>query len=254
MEDNFIKQTESYLATIVRLFAMEGAAREVAILANSEATAVQTDYDNWNGGTYIYTLYLQLPITLYTQIEKEKKEIEENILTKINTVILSEDSYFRTVSITLKLLNDTTWREKANVWLSGDNVSNQGRVRSDNIASRSCDGLLFRSQAEIYFYKALKFLGVSFAPLAVFIRGGENYRRIEPDFYIVKDGVAMVVEIDGDTVHQESPAEAHNRTTMLLHEGVHFERIKASECETEKLALESAKKIIGVINKIKNSR
>jgi very-short-patch-repair endonuclease len=99
----------------------------------------------------------------------------------------------------------------------------------------------------------LRSLGVSFAPLAVFIRGGENYRRIEPDFYIVKDGISMVVEIDGDTVHQESPAEAHNRITMLLHEGVHFERIKASDCETKALALQSAREILDIFKKIKLS-
>ncbi|AVX21016.1 MULTISPECIES: hypothetical protein [Carboxydocella] len=64
----------------------------------------------------------------------------------------------------------------------------------------------------------------------------------------------LVVEIDGDTVHQETPAEAHARTTMLLHEGVYFERLKASECETEEKALQSAKKIMSVLTKIKSTR
>ncbi|WP_217694140.1 hypothetical protein [Desulfovibrio sp. DV] len=134
------------------------------------------------------------------------------------------------------------WREKARAWVSGKNVNNQGRVRSDNIASRSCDGLLFRSQPEINFYNALKPLEVSFAPLPVFLRGGRTYRRIEPDFVLIKDGIFLVVEIDGDTVHLETPAEAHSRTTILLHQGVHFERVKASECETLELARSCAKK------------
>ncbi|MNW65727.1 hypothetical protein D3C74_441360 [compost metagenome] len=64
----------------------------------------------------------------------------------------------------------------------------------------------------------------------------------------------MIVEVDGDTVHMETPAEAHARTTMLLHEGVHFERIKASECDTEEKALICAKRLIQIINKIKSSR
>jgi len=116
------------------------------------------------------------------------------------------------------------------------------------------DGLLFRSQPEIFLYKTLKSSGVSFAPLPVFIRGGESYKRIEPDFFIVKDGITMVVEVDGDTVHQESPAEAHARTTMLAHEGVHIERVKASECETQELANTCAKKILQIIEKLKVSR
>ena len=150
-------------------------------------------------------------------------------------------------------MNDSNWREKAKAWLMGKNVTNQGRVRSDNIASRNCEGLLFRSQAEINFYKALKTMGVSFAPLPVFIKGGHTYQRIEPDFVIVKNGFMMVVEVDGDTVHHETPAEAHSRTTMLLHEGVHFERIKASECATEELALGTARKIISILEKVKSA-
>jgi hypothetical protein len=89
--------------------------------------------------------------------------------------------------------------------------------------------LLFRSQQKINPYKALESQGVSFAPLAVFIRGADSYRRIEPDFFIVRDGISMVVEVDGDTVHTETPEEEHVRTTMLAHEGVHIEIIRASE-------------------------
>jgi len=93
-------------------------------------------------------------------------------------------------------------------------------------------------------------MGVSFAPLPVFIRGGSEYRRIEPDFVVIHSGLIMVVEVDGDTVHQETPVEAHARTTMLLHEGVHFERINASECNTSEKAKVSAERLILVLKKL----
>lgn len=70
-------------------------------------------------------------------------------------------------------------------------MTNQGRVRSKNVAPRERDGLLFRSQAEINLYLALKQVGVSFAPLPVFVRGGREYQRIEPDFIILKDGLCV---------------------------------------------------------------
>jgi hypothetical protein len=148
------------------------------------------------------------------------------------------------------LIEDPQWRERATNWLNGSRT-NQGRVRSDNVASLSKDGLLFRSQPEIFFYQALKTLGISFAPLPVFVRGGETYSRIEPDFFIIQDGIAMVVEIDGDTVHQETPAEAHARTSMLQYEGVHIERIPARDCENFEKACKQAKKIFGLIQKIR---
>ncbi|MEG4494144.1 hypothetical protein [Microcoleus sp. D3_18_C4] len=158
------------------------------------------------------------------------------------------------MSITPILSAGEEWREKANNWVTGKGVNNQGRVRSDNIPSRTVDGLFFRSQNEVLFYKALKLLGVPFAPLPVFIRGGEEYKRIEPDFVIVKNGVVLVVEVDGDTVHKETPAAAHDRTAMLAHEGVHIERIRASECQTADQAVACAKRMLQVIDKIKSSR
>jgi hypothetical protein len=255
--ENFYKNPEPLLATLARLFASEGAAREVAILANSTASIKQTSYDNWDGGIYGYTLYLQVPYWFFNQISSEIETSQSKICEKATFLIkpYTDDSdYLEKVVIIPALADDENWRDKAKVWLAGEGVSNQGRVRSDNIASRTLDGLLFRSQPEIHLYKALKSLGVSFAPLPVFIRGGESYKRIEPDFFLVKDGIAMVVEVDGDTVHNETPAEAHARTTMLAHEGVHIERVKASECETQELANACAKKIMQVIEKRKASR
>jgi hypothetical protein len=103
-------------------------------------------------------------------------------------------------------------------------------VRSANIAARQYDGLLFRSDEEVNLYRAFKALGVRFAPMPVFVRGGNSYRRIEPDFVVVKGGMVAVIEVDGK--HQESPVEAHDRTPMLVHEGAHVERVRASDCST----------------------
>jgi len=254
-DENFYTNPEPILATIARLFASEGAAREVAILANSKATMKQTIYDNWNGGTYGYSLFLQIPYWMHNQLAAEIENSENKICEKAQFLLrANENDYLEKVHITPAITGDKEWRDKAKAWLAGDGVSNQGRVRSDNIPSRTADGLLFRSQPEIFFYIALKSLGVSFAPLPVFIRGGESYKRIEPDFFLVKEGIVMVVEVDGDTVHQETPAEAHARTTMLAHEGVHIERVKSSECETQELANACAKKIMQVIEKIKAAR
>jgi hypothetical protein len=39
----------------------------------------------------------------------------------------------------------------------------------------------------------------------------------------------MAIEVYGDTVHHETPAESHNRLAMLAHEGVHIERVNAND-------------------------
>ena len=113
---------------------------------------------------------------------------------------------------------------------------------------------MFRSQPEVNLFQALKKLAVPFAPLPVFVKGGVNYQRIEPDFIILKDGIVLMVEVDGDTVHHETPAEAHARATMLAHEGAYVERVNASACATPELAMECAKRLLLIVGKIKLRR
>jgi hypothetical protein len=255
IDNDFTKNPEPLVATLARIYAAEGQAREVAILANAQIAIEQTDYDNWDGGTYLYSLYLQIPSNVYFQLGDEREAIEKSILEKAQPILRPfPHNWLKEVLILPITSAEEGWQDKARAWLSGKGVTNQGRVRSDNIASKTCDGLLFRSEPEIHLYKALKAAGVSFAPLPVFIRGGQEYRRIEPDFVILKDGIIMVVEVDGDTVHQETPAEAHARTTMLVHEGAHLERVKASECNTPESAQACAKRLLQVLAKVKANR
>ncbi len=223
-------------------------------MALGKARIEQSDYDGWDGGQYYYTIYIEVPESLYSQLKGEQDKIEDSFKERAAEIVrLYESEHIAHFVISTELQEDPQWREKAKAWVSGQGITNQGRARSDNIAPRICDGLLFRSQAEIYLYKAFKSMGISFAPLPVFVRGGEHYKRIEPDFVILKDGVVMVVEVDGDTVHKETPAEAHDRTTMLAHEGAHVERVNASECGSPEKAKECAKRLAVILQKLKTS-
>jgi hypothetical protein len=172
---NPFQNPEPLLTTLARLFALEGLAAAVAVLSNSAPSIEQVDYDNWNGGTDFYTLVLYVSASLYAQLGEQRDRLEQMILDKAKPLLQHyRRDVLTAVSILPELTTDPKWREKAQAWLAGKGVTNQGRVRTDNIAPRSCDGLLFRSQPEIHLYQALKGLGVSFAPLPVFIRGGDT--------------------------------------------------------------------------------
>lgn len=255
MQSRFFADPEFILGTLARLFAADGAAREVAVLTYSTPELVETNYDNWNGGTTSYSLYLHVPLNLYPQLQEGMELIEQAICDKAQ-IFLDHfpNDHLSLVKIVPAVVEDPQWREKAAAWLTGAKISNQGRVRSNNVAPLTVDGLLFRSQAEIHLYRSLKSLGISFAPLPVFVRGGESYRRIEPDFFVVHGGITMIVEVDGDTVHQETPAEAHARTSMLQLEGVHVERIQSSECDSPEKAKGAAQKIMAAIEKLRAAR
>jgi hypothetical protein len=87
MQKGFLADPEAILGTVVRLFAAEGQAKEVAILTYSTPEVVETDYDNWNGGTTMYTLFLHIPISLYTQIQEGLGNSEQSICDKIQLFI-----------------------------------------------------------------------------------------------------------------------------------------------------------------------
>jgi len=246
---------DKVLGALTKLFASDGDARAVAILALATPSIAQTEHDNWNGGQTGYTVYLEVPQTLYHQIGTELANIEQLFQERVKEIArLYEREWISTFVITTELEHDPQWREKAKAFVSGQGITNQGRVRSDNLAPRICDGLLFRSEPEIQLYRALRSAAVAVAPLPVFIRGGQTYRRIEVDFLIIKDGITLVVEVDGDTVHRESPREAHERLTMLTHEGVNVERVSATDCDSPERARACAQRILQVIAKMRENK
>jgi hypothetical protein len=93
----------------------------------------------------------------------------------------------------------------------------------------------------------------SFRTLPVFLRGGENYQRLEPDFIIIRDGVFAVVEVDGDTFHPETPSAARSRLTLLEDAGAYIIRVNANSCRTMESAEACADGILRDIATYKNN-
>lgn len=244
---------ESLLYSASRVFAHRGQTTEVAIIADASAKLTQISYDNWEGGTYGYALHLLISPALYAQIADDRLAFANVIRDEIH-------SHFPYNRVLYEVLihpyqkAPIGWQNKAKTWVGGKGVTNQGRVRSTNIAGREHDGLLFRSQAEINLYDALKEQGVAFAPLPVFLRGGKSYQRLEPDFVVFKDGVFAVVEVDGDSFHPETPSGARARLKLLEDAGAYIMRVNASDCGNAESAATCAKGILRDIETQKNNR
>jgi hypothetical protein len=222
------------------------------ILAHS---SVRMEWVREVDGRYWWHLIIETEPYIFSQISTKLEAYEEIMDKKASFALRSAiDVRALRVFIVPQLSEDTDWRTKTLAFVDGQNITNQGRVHSDNIASVQFEGLLFRSPPEVELFKALKQKGIPIAPLPVLIRGGEPYKRIEPDFVIFKDGIVLVVEVDGDTIHRETPTDATQRLAMLEQEGARIYRIKASECNTPELAKKCADDIIQRIAKYKSSK
>lgn len=84
---DFEKDIDLLMQNVARLYAHEGNAKLVSILSYANISAAQTGYDNWDGGTCIYSVYLEVPQPIYLEITSELEQISKNIEGKLGTFL-----------------------------------------------------------------------------------------------------------------------------------------------------------------------
>jgi hypothetical protein len=176
-------EVESFMATLAHIAAAQGNAAAVAILSEAEGSISFIEPDSsWRDERYYYTLRLRLPADLYGRLGPHRQQLEK-WLSELASEVSRAHSDMDIVSHVVMppvMASADGWRASAKGWLRGEGINNQGRVRSDNIAARERDGLLFRSQPEIYLYLALKAKGVYMAPLPCLCAGARSTSASSP--------------------------------------------------------------------------
>jgi hypothetical protein len=249
-------ETEAFVSQIVQYLMLNGSGPAVAVLA--AASRVWMEEGDTDFGQTAWGLGIGLPGPLYVRwTDDERSKVADVIAGAANRVRQRGADHVSHAWIDVDIAPRTDWRADAMTWLFGEGVNNQGRVRSDNMPTRQEDGLLFRSLPEIHIYKALKTAGVTFAPLPVYLHGGRgagNYQRIEPDFVVFQEGRVMLVEVDGDTFHHETPAEADRRTKMFEDEGAFVRHVKATECDSPDKAATTVRELLASFERWRRAR
>jgi len=90
-------EPEAALATAATLLDADDLHAAAALLRSCQARFEQTGYDNWNGGTNIYTLYLRVPPIEFAKLGEERETIAKQIDEHLHPVIgqFSEDFILR---------------------------------------------------------------------------------------------------------------------------------------------------------------
>lgn len=217
---NIFQDKDEYFEILSIVFESTGDKTEAEIVGKYKSGLYPIKGDS-------YKIVFFIPTNKYEAFLPDKKKIEEKIKDMISAWSTDDDPEVSIVKLARK--QDFTFKY-------GERITNQGRVRSDNIAPLKCDGLLFRSYPEINFYKALKRNGILFSPLPAYILGGEYYKRCEPDFVIIKDGKSIIIEVDGEEFHKGTKQYDIEKSLMFEREGLYTIRISASDCNTEESA------------------
>lgn len=268
MTKSFFENPEQYLATAAKILLHDGKYKAANVLAVSTFELSDTIsykkvyYEGFESEVREHNCDLILSVNsdIYVQINDEITQIEGQVESAVSKTLRGrnfnddhEIYYFNNVVVSVLNLSDTNWRSEIRKALSLGSVSNQGRVRSDNIAPHEHQGLLFRSPPEIELFEALKRTGVLFAPLPTFIKNSHG-SRVEPDFIIFKDGISLLIEVDGRSYHRESPVDAQNRLLAFTGEGVDSFRVDASRLSDPDSADVVAKEILSYVEKRKSLR
>lgn len=87
---DFENRAKEITATLVELLRLRGADVEHRVVASARPTLRHTDHDNWNGGTDLYMLVLDVPVSVLAQIEDRQAEVESAILDRVQKLLRTE--------------------------------------------------------------------------------------------------------------------------------------------------------------------
>lgn len=83
----FPQSTEAIIESLIQMFKHQNKLETVNVLENAEAKIEETDYDNWDGGTFYYTLSLGIPLKLFAHLESRIGQFEEAITKKLSSIL-----------------------------------------------------------------------------------------------------------------------------------------------------------------------
>ena len=78
----FPQSAEAVVATLTELFRNQGNHSACEVLENAKVRIEETGYDNWDGGQYFFTLFLDLPMKVFAHIESDVTKMEKLIAGK----------------------------------------------------------------------------------------------------------------------------------------------------------------------------
>lgn len=101
---------EDILATLSKLLDAEGLQQAASIVRRSEARFELTGYDNWDGGTHLYTLYLQIEPEDFAKLGVGREELEKTITERMKPVIDVFSSDWVSAQIRPRVRKELGWR------------------------------------------------------------------------------------------------------------------------------------------------
>ncbi len=101
---------ESTLAAAAHAFLRKNRVADAELLASAKVDIEPTGYDNWDGGTTIWELRLEVPYPDYLAVEKDHREAIEKFIDDVVSPFLPETGHWVKATIKPAEFTDPNWR------------------------------------------------------------------------------------------------------------------------------------------------
>ena len=128
------------ILTVTELFNADKNVDIADLLRTSEITSESTYYDNWNGGTTYYSIYITVSVERFVKIQERQAEIEASIKEKIELVLRPyENTQIGQVFIIPKSIPKIEWDRIADL-LNKEQLKSEINFLKDVLISVSTGG------------------------------------------------------------------------------------------------------------------
>lgn len=109
MTTDFLNSS-AILATVTSILDAEGLSQAATILKMADARFEKTGYDNWNGGTDLYTLFLLIDASSFARLGQARDELEQQITERLKPVIDGFSDDWVSAQIRPRVENRAGWK------------------------------------------------------------------------------------------------------------------------------------------------
>lgn len=109
MEGQYLEKT---LATVHAVLQEEGMGEAAGLVRDCKIRAEQTGYDNWNGGTEIWEVFIEVPAKEFVRLGSRKSQLEEQITARLKTVLEPETEDWYSAKVVPAKIQRSDWREE----------------------------------------------------------------------------------------------------------------------------------------------
>jgi len=102
---------DSTLAAAAHAFLRQDRVKDAELLASAKVSLEEVGYDNWNGGTKIWNLNLEVPYPEYLSVESDYRESIEKFIDDVMAPYIPEVGHWIHTKIKPSEFSDSNWRQ-----------------------------------------------------------------------------------------------------------------------------------------------